>query len=454
MWGSGRHTSGRCVIWPSSWPLSAPPSLDSIDPCSSTIVQIFSPSGATSWIGPMGSLPSSMSLARAATWQTIRAGAGGWRELDIVSHGTPMELARVVDEEIQPEEAAADPAEEGEEEVEEELEDDEAAAALGAASYFNAERGARRRSGRSKVARTLKDLPGGSPAELMATMRTLAKASDTAYDTFRPSYAEWIAHLHSGFSLLLHGFGSKKAPLDNFASALGAHGPVLVLYGYSSGARARELLHLLLQQVLRVPVPVGSTAALTAHVRQLFIAAAAKSAAAEPKLAGGAGLQSVLGLLPAARATRGVVDDSAAEPAEPAEPAAEPAADGPGPSAESPRTEPASSPPVNAGVKRSREVQNLRPKEDNPDAPWRMPNMPEQLDDDEVLAPRVARQQPASIDLFDGGERAGLKTGRSAKVPAHVYIVVHSIDGENLRAPESQAVLAALAALPQVHCAM
>ena len=38
-------------------------------------------------------------------------------------------------------------------------------------------------------------------------------------------------------------------------------------------------------------------------------------------------------------------------------------------------------------MKRSREVENLRPKDiHNPDAPWRMPNMPDQLDDDEVLA--------------------------------------------------------------------
>ena len=50
-----------------------------------------------------------------------------------------------------------------------------------------------------------------------------------------PQYPKWLAMLHSGFSLLLHGCGSKKELLEDFARGLdGPTSPVLVVHGFSS----------------------------------------------------------------------------------------------------------------------------------------------------------------------------------------------------------------------------
>ena len=60
-------------------------------------------------------------------------------------------------------------------------------------------------------------------------------------EKFAPKYAEWQSILHAGFSLLLHGFGSKKELLEDFASGLEKHdAPVVVLQGYAAGVRVRD----------------------------------------------------------------------------------------------------------------------------------------------------------------------------------------------------------------------
>lgn len=147
--------------------------------------------------------------------------------------------------------------------------------------------GRRTSSQSSKYAkRSFADLPGGQRQELTEAVHALlerptAGLSPALCAKFRPKYAEWLSALHAGFSVLLHGFGSKKALMEDFASGLEKHdAPVVVLEGYSSGARVRDLLVTLLTQVLRVPQPPnGSTRALCKQVRQAFAAATPPAAA-------------------------------------------------------------------------------------------------------------------------------------------------------------------------------
>ena len=58
--------------------------------------------------------------------------------------------------------------------------------------------------------------------------------------------------------------------------------------------------------------------------------------------------------------------------------------------------------------------------------------------------------------LIGGGAMGGSLrpfggSGAPTKVPAHVYVVIHAIDSAGLRSEESQALLAELARIPQIH---
>ena len=69
--------------------------------------------------------------------------------------------------------------------------------------------------------------------------------------------------------------------------------------------------------------------------------------------------------------------------------------------------------------------------------------------DDPHTAARRSRTQGSSFtDLARNGSDAPAQ--RSTRLPAHVYIVVHAIDGPGLRGEEAQALLASLASIPQV----
>ena len=164
------------------------------------------------------------------------------------------------------------------EEEDEELDDDPSAAA---GAYFAAHRGGPRRTSRlASNKKSLADLPGGGPQELSAAVHKLLSRSTSCsaaiHDRFCPQYPEWLSLLHGGFSLLLHGFGSKKELLEDFASGLDSpKTPVLVLQGFASGARLRELMLMLLTHVLHVPAaPSGTTRALCNQVKRAFATAA------------------------------------------------------------------------------------------------------------------------------------------------------------------------------------
>ena len=135
--------------------------------------------------------------------------------------------------------------------------------------------------------RAFSDLPGGDPKALTEEVHKLLEAPMTLAEpvrkTFTPKYPEWLSLLHSTFSLLLHGVGSKKELIEDFVSGVNKEStPVVVLHGYSSGARVRDLLLTLLTQVLKVPAPTGSTRQLCKQLRQAFALSAAPPPASSP----------------------------------------------------------------------------------------------------------------------------------------------------------------------------
>ena len=214
------------------------------------------------------------------------------------------ERADEVEERDDEDDADEDLLDEADEDDEDDEQDDGTNAVRVANAYFAAQRNPRRAQRLAANKKRLCDLPGGGPQELASAVHELLRRPSSLPAETRErharSYPEWLAMLHGGFSLLLHGFGSKKELLEDFASGLdGPETPVLVLQGYTSGARLRELLVLLLTQVLKTPAtPTGTTRALCNQVRQAFRTAAAPPAA--PAAPQGVGLQHFLRLLPTA----------------------------------------------------------------------------------------------------------------------------------------------------------
>ena len=145
-----------------------------------------------------------------------------------------------------------------EDEEESELEEDEGPNDDAAGEYFAAQRNPRRASRLAAGKASISELPGGTDQELSAAVRQLlanpSSLPATMLERFRRKYPEWLSILHSGFSLLLHGCGSKKELLEDFASGLdGPTTPVIVLHGYSASVRIKDLFVFLLTQVLHWP---------------------------------------------------------------------------------------------------------------------------------------------------------------------------------------------------------
>ena len=458
--------------------------------------------------------------------------------------------------------------EEGHEPEEPELEEEEEEdydPANAANAYFAAQH---RRASRSKYAKKpFAELPGGEPQELTEAVHKLLEAppalSEPIRRLFAPQYPEWLSLLHAGFSVLLHGVGSKKELIDDFTSGFNkSDAPVVVLQGYSSGARVRDLLLTLLTQVLRVPQPpTGSTRALCKQLRQAFAAAApplapspngvdqlvlrllpspknqdiaaaaaasARSGAAMPAsssaatAAAGGGERtrpvgaasadaptavSTLAFSPEAEAEASSV--SAASSAAAATGAlgtvgladgAEEAEEATAEAEAAVRSEAILTPSGHGATKRERRMNPrsssrkrpmISPDESDSAGPQAedtalLPPVPLMMDETggetspaelvssellpspadaspaDVAPPRSAYQlrarnmrdaEEAGDDAFDVGGRinGGVASAGSISAPAHVYVVVHAIDSAALRGEESQALLAELARIPQIH---
>ncbi|KAL2634634.1 hypothetical protein R1flu_006113 [Riccia fluitans] len=60
--------------------------------------------------------------------------------------------------------------------------------------------------------------------------------------SYKSSYEKWQFQLRTGFSLLMYGFGSKKALLEDFATAALDDGPVVVVNGYLPVIRIKNVV--------------------------------------------------------------------------------------------------------------------------------------------------------------------------------------------------------------------
>ena len=181
------------------------------------------------------------------------------------------------EEEEEEEEEAEEEEEEDDEEDEEDEEDDPRATGTG---YYTAHADGPRKSGRLKS--RLADLPGGEPRELAKRVHAVmsegsgSALSDELRGLFSPRYDEWRSLLHSGFSLLLHGYGSKKQLIRDFVQNVDK-GPSDTVHSFSAyvlNARPRELMFELMQKA-GLPHQGGSAAALCNQLRLAFAAGGA-----------------------------------------------------------------------------------------------------------------------------------------------------------------------------------
>ncbi|KAG6545560.1 hypothetical protein Mapa_012910 [Marchantia paleacea] len=60
--------------------------------------------------------------------------------------------------------------------------------------------------------------------------------------SYKAFYKKWHFQLRSGFGLLMYGFGSKKALLEDFATTVLADGPVVVVNGYLPVVRMKNVV--------------------------------------------------------------------------------------------------------------------------------------------------------------------------------------------------------------------
>ena len=229
----------------------------------------------------------------------------------------PSTRGAVFEEEEEEEENAEDDEDDplpAEEEEEEDDEDDPRDTGTG---YYTAHNG-RRTSVRFKS--KLADLPGGEPRELAKRVHAVmsegseAALSEELRGRFSPRYDEWRSLLHSGFSLLLFGFGSKRLLIRDFVQSIDkAPGDWAHSFpAYALNARPRELMLELLQKA-GLTHQGGSAAALCNQLRLAFAAggahahtsvAAARAAASARAAARAGSVESaaslVLQLLPGA----------------------------------------------------------------------------------------------------------------------------------------------------------
>ena len=99
-----------------------------------------------------------------------------------------------------------------------------------ATGYYSSHR--RRKSTRLKS--KLAYLPGGEPRQLAGRVHNIMRESSddglsewgeqALHERFSPLYDQWRLLLHGGFSLLLHGFGSKKQLAEDFVRTAAAAG--------------------------------------------------------------------------------------------------------------------------------------------------------------------------------------------------------------------------------------
>ncbi|CAN1769780.1 Origin of replication complex subunit 2 [Linum perenne] len=61
-------------------------------------------------------------------------------------------------------------------------------------------------------------------------------------ESYKKSYPEWVSMLRSGFGLLMYGFGSKKALIEDFASTALTEYSVVVINGYVQSINLKQVM--------------------------------------------------------------------------------------------------------------------------------------------------------------------------------------------------------------------
>lgn len=301
--------------------------------------------------------------------------------------------------------------------------------------------------------------------------------------------------------------------MEDFSAHLAELGPVFSLDGHASGSTVRDLLHNIFH-ALRLPLPAGNSAAQCAHLRRVCLTAAGgkrgctavasslsevRAEAARPGAHAADGvLRHVLKLLPVhteAREVGGAFlpdsgdDDDVPCPAPASQAELEDRAaadesvcasgnhaglrdatadgDSSGPPASGTQPPPDTRPvatqpgqPAGGGLVAT----PVKGRCGTPGCTFAKfhaglcSHVQAQLEGVGTGPPskRLRRgRAEAALDRIDwdatGGRTTRLPALSAVKVPADMYVVVHGLDAPALRTEASQSVLAALAALPQVH---
>ena len=91
------------------------------------------------------------------------------------------------------------------------------------------------------------------PPSTLPLLTRRPSLSTSLLSSHRPLFPSWVLHLKAGASVLLSGFGSKKALVTSFARQFLTDGPVVVVNGYCPHLSARHLLSALTSQVMASP---------------------------------------------------------------------------------------------------------------------------------------------------------------------------------------------------------
>ncbi|XP_031119845.1 origin of replication complex subunit 2 [Ipomoea triloba] len=101
-------------------------------------------------------------------------------------------------------------------------------------------------SSRKKSARKLSDINLVDEEELREAAANIEpkheKEIEDLMKSYRSSYSEWKFVLRCGFGLLMHGFGSKKALIEDFASSTLTEYSVVVINGYLPSINLKQVV--------------------------------------------------------------------------------------------------------------------------------------------------------------------------------------------------------------------
>ncbi|KAJ1687242.1 hypothetical protein LUZ63_018632 [Rhynchospora breviuscula] len=131
------------------------------------------------------------------------------------------------------------------EEVEEEEEDEEEEELAFSRNYFLAKE-VGSASGKRSAARKVSEINLVDEQLLRASLSELPtkheKEIGSLLESYKGLYSNWLFELRCGFGLLMYGFGSKKALLEDFASSTLTSYTVVVINGYLASVNLKQVM--------------------------------------------------------------------------------------------------------------------------------------------------------------------------------------------------------------------